>query len=178
MTMMWRQKHLLTSVIAATVICALCMVGCSGSQRGLTTAQPAVDVTQEQGPVSQYRLRLGTEDELQFNVCIWGQVNKPGLYAVPDGTDLISLISMAGGPTDDAKLSQVVVVRAAGRAEGSLTIDLRSYVRSGNRGQIPMLGPGDTVVIPAKFSYSLFRFSGILSVAALIANVIVTASIR
>jgi polysaccharide export outer membrane protein len=135
-------------------------------------------VSEEKGPVSQYRLRLGTEDELQFNVHVWGQVNKPGLYAVPDGTDLVSLISLAGGPTDDAKLSHVVVVRAAGSTGGSVTVDLRSYVKSGNRGEIPVLGPGDTVVVPAKFSYSLFRFSGILSVAALIANVIVTASIR
>jgi len=149
-------------------------MGCSAPRRGLTPPLPAVNADREAGPVSQYHMRLGTEDELQFNVYIWGQVNKPGLYAVADGTDLISLISLAGGPTADAKLSQVVVVRAAARTKGSLTVDLRDYVKSGNHGEIPVLEPGDTVVVPAKFSYSLFRFSGILSVAALIANVIVT----
>jgi len=177
---MWRRKSWLTSLVSigSAVVCAVCVFGCSASRSGLSTALPAAYVSKDQGPTSQYRLLLGTEDELQFNVHIWGQVNKPGLYAVPDGTDLISLISLAGGPTDDAKLSHVVVVRAGVHTEGSLTVDLRGYVSSGNRTQIPVLGPGDTVVVPARFSYSLFRLSGILSVAALIANVIVTASIR
>jgi polysaccharide biosynthesis/export protein len=144
----------------------------------VSTPRPVVDADKELGPTSQYHLRLGTEDELQFDVQVWGQVNKPGLYAVPDGTDLISLISLAGGPTDDAKLANVVLVRGGRSTAGHLTVDLEAYFSSGNRTQIPVLGPGDTVLVPAKFSHHLFRFSGILSVAVLVANVIVNATRR
>jgi protein involved in polysaccharide export with SLBB domain len=105
-------------------------------------------------------------------------VNKPGLYAVPDGTDLVSLISLAGGPTDDAKLARVVLVRGRESTAGSFTVDLQDFLNSGKRRDVPVLGPGDTVMVPAKFSHNLFRFSGILSVVVLVANVVVTASRR
>ena len=41
---------------------------------------------------------------LAIKVHIWGQVHRPGRYLVPDGTDLVGLISFAGGPTSGAKL--------------------------------------------------------------------------
>ena len=41
---------------------------------------------------------LGTDDQLLIKVNVWGFVAKPGQYLVPSGTDLISLISFAGGP--------------------------------------------------------------------------------
>jgi hypothetical protein len=157
---------------------SLVQMGCSAS-RGMHVAERSIEDTAD-GQVlgTQYHLRLGTEDELQFDVYVWGQVNKPGLYAIADGTDLISLISLAGGPTDDAKLTRVTVVPGRGEARAPITIDLEEFLESGKRQDIPLLRPGDTVVVPAKLTHSLFRFTGVLSVAALIANVIVTAATR
>jgi hypothetical protein len=127
---------------------------------------------------SQYYLRLGTEDELEFYVHIWGQVNKPGLYAVRDGTDLVALLAMAGGPTEDAKLTHITLVRGIGQGKGSIRVDVQEYVESGRSSEIPVLHPGDTVIVPAKFTHTLFRLSGFLSVLALVANVIVNATVR
>jgi len=56
---------------------------------------------------------LGTQDELLIKVNIWGFVRKPGQYMVPKDTDLISLISFAGGPIDQAKINKVKIIRAA-----------------------------------------------------------------
>jgi hypothetical protein len=55
---------------------------------------------------------LGQEDELLMRVNIWGFVHKPGQYMVPKDTDLISLISFAGGPLDQAKMNNVKIIRA------------------------------------------------------------------
>lgn len=175
---MLQEKHWVVRTISLVLatICALGPIGCSASRSRLGTAEPIADIGKEQGSTSQYRLSLGTEDQLQFNVHVWGQVNKPGLYVVADGTDLISLISLAGGPTDDAKLANIVLVRTEGSRPGRFTVNLETYFSSGSRTQIPILGPGDTVMVPAKYSHYLLRFSGILSVAALIANVVVNAT--
>lgn len=56
---------------------------------------------------------LGPEQQLQIIVHIWGEVNKPGDYLVPDGTNVLELISQAGGPTEYANLSHVQLTRAA-----------------------------------------------------------------
>jgi len=54
---------------------------------------------------------LGEQDELLIKVNIWGFVRKPGQYMVPKNTDLISLISFAGGPLEQAKIKKVKIIR-------------------------------------------------------------------
>jgi polysaccharide export outer membrane protein len=54
---------------------------------------------------------LGEQDELLIKVNIWGFVRKPGQYLVPKNTDLISLISFAGGPLEQAKIKKVKIIR-------------------------------------------------------------------
>jgi len=56
--------------------------------------------------------RSGVE-KLKMNVYILGRVNKPGLYLVPDDTDFITLLALAGGPDEDAKLSKIRIIRPA-----------------------------------------------------------------
>ncbi|MCX5800979.1 MAG: SLBB domain-containing protein [Candidatus Eisenbacteria bacterium] len=125
---------------------------------------------------SQYYLNLGTEDALQFYVHVWGQVGKPGLYLVADGTDLVGLLSLAGGPTEDANLTEIKLVRTGAGGKGAIAVDLKRYTGSGDWSRIPVLEPGDTVVVPATFWHKVMRFGSILSVTALLANVIVYAT--
>ncbi len=54
---------------------------------------------------------LGAADELLMRVNIWGFVRKPGQYMVPTDTDLISLMSFAGGPIEQAKIKSIRIVR-------------------------------------------------------------------
>lgn len=142
-------------------------------QEGGDISEPAA---QDDLRRSQYHLRLGTEDELQFYVHIWGQVNKPGLYLVSDGTDVVALVSLAGGPTEGAQLNKVRLVRSATGTQRALAVDLGEYARSGDSSKIPVLEPGDTVIVPSTFWQRFIRFGTILSVAALFANVIVYAT--
>ena len=55
---------------------------------------------------------LGENDEILVPVNIWGFVRLPGQYFVPNNTDLISLLSFAGGPTEDAKISNIIDIKA------------------------------------------------------------------
>ncbi len=141
-----------------------------------------VDETKPQGatPYRGAQYFLGAQDELLMRVNIWGFVRKPGQYMVPTDTDLISLISFAGGPVEQAKVKAIKVVRthdaalnttsaeqgvaagvnqspgAAGAKLGEkpkaglarvLMVDVKKYLKTGDRQLIPALQPGDTIVV-------------------------------
>jgi len=112
------------------------------------------------------------EGRLLMKVNVWGEVNKPGIYEVPDQTDLVSLVSAAGGPTDAAKLSKVKLVRNHFQKKQVIKVDLKKYMEDGNYTDIPKIYPGDTVVIPkSKFSNVAKYMTFIYNVAVIAATV-------
>ena len=50
--------------------------------------------------------------ELTMLVNIWGYVQKPGRYEVPSSTDLVQLVSYAGGPAEYADMEEVELTRS------------------------------------------------------------------
>ncbi|NIA30515.1 MAG: hypothetical protein GXO75_02275 [Calditrichaeota bacterium] len=50
---------------------------------------------------------LGTAEALEMVVHVWGDVRNPGEYRVPYDTNLLELISKAGGPAQYANLSKI-----------------------------------------------------------------------
>ncbi|MBI4548198.1 MAG: SLBB domain-containing protein [Ignavibacteriae bacterium] len=96
--------------------------------------------------------------ELTFQVNVWGYVKNPGRYEVPSSTDLIQLISYAGGPSENAKLSEVKITRVVGkdsiptRSEIVVNLDHLSSIDGESLGLLP----GDTIFID-RTSWSTFR---------------------
>ena len=82
-------------------------------------------------------------------VFVEGQVNHPGSFALQPGMTAAQAIANAGGQTDEAELSNVVLIRrdACGRADGS-KIDLASATTTPDKGEDVMLMPHDTIVVP------------------------------
>lgn len=115
---------------------------------------------------------LGTDDQLLIKVNIWGFVAKPGQYLVPSDTDLISLISFAGGPRDGAKLSDIKLIRtdqSKNSKQKIINIDVKKYIKKGEESLIPKLQPGDTIIISASGWYHFGNFvSFITKIATLI----------
>ena len=117
----------------------------------------------------------GTESQFLIDVQVWGQVHKPGLYAVRDQTDVIGLLSYAGGPTESAKLEGVRLIRADSAGEVEM-VDLRAFVEEGERAKVGPLEPGDVLLVPANRSHKLLRFTSLLSFLTLAANVAILAA--
>jgi hypothetical protein len=86
--------------------------------------------------------------EITMQVNVWGFVQKPGRYEIPISTDLVELISYAGGPIQYADLDKVKIIRMADIAE---TPRLEFYVDLNNaKEMIPdklKLRDGDTIFI-------------------------------
>jgi len=108
-----------------------------------------------------------------IKVFIWGQVELPGVYEVPDGTDLIAALSLAGGPTDHAKLSEVKIIRSEGTNSEVLTVNVKKFMTTGDLNLIPLLKPGDTVVVSGTVLRMFSRFASFVSQVAIVAYVIV-----
>jgi protein involved in polysaccharide export with SLBB domain len=119
---------------------------------------------------------LGSEDELLMKVNIWGFVKTPGQYLVPAGTDLISLISFAGGPIQEAKMKNIKLIRARqdngnGIQKSVINVDVKKYIKTGDDSLIPELLPGDTIVVSGSTIYHLGKFFDFASKLALIAQI-------
>jgi hypothetical protein len=105
----------------------------------------ADDAGAEGGRAAQYF--LGDKNAIYITVNVWGKVNKPGQYNVPSGTNLLTLLSAAGGPGSYSRLDNVRIVRLVNQREEILEIDVRRYLNTGDISLIPELKPGDTVVV-------------------------------
>jgi protein involved in polysaccharide export with SLBB domain len=112
----------------------------------------------EQNRAAQYF--LGSQDQVLMAVNVWGFVHKPGQYMVPYDTDLISLLSYAGGPREEAKIKTIKVVRPGKNNQPDLviTVDVKKFLASGRAAEIPVLRPGDTVVVSGTSYYFVGKF--------------------
>ncbi|MCF7918928.1 MAG: SLBB domain-containing protein [Candidatus Cloacimonetes bacterium] len=136
-------------LLLLTLIVAICL---QGQTSEMTTFNP--------GSVYQYP-GAGNE-QFMINTYIWGQVRNPGLYKIPDNTDLLTLLSSAGGPTENAKLSKVKIIRPVAGGERIIYVDLKEYMRTGDMSLIPIMKPGDTVFVAGTAFYAIERVSSFL----------------
>ena len=87
--------------------------------------------------------------ELTMQVNIWGYVHNPGRYEVPTSTDLIQLVSYAGGPIADAKMDEVKVTRflkrETGVSRGEFFVNLEELSKV-EQAKLTLY-PGDTIYI-------------------------------
>ncbi len=122
-------------------------------------------------PVSPgYGTTRPLEEELLVSVSIWGEVDKPGIYDVPDGTNVAELISYAGGPTEFANLSRVKLTRPE---EGNAArVDIKSYLARGDVNALPQLRPGDTVYVHRNAKYAWTAVIEVVSQLAVVAGTV------
>ena len=117
---------------------------------------------------------LGTNDQLLIKVNIWGFVAKPGQFLVPSDTDLISLISFAGGPIDGAKLNSIKLIRSASNKDKKqkvISINVKKFIDKGDDSIIPQLKPGDTIIISGSRWFHFSKYLEVITKIAMLAQV-------
>ncbi len=83
---------------------------------------------------------------LRTKLYIWGEVKMPGLYYVETNADILELISLAGGPTSDADLGHITLVRGQA-GEKEIVINLGEYLAVGKSEDPIFLKSGDIMII-------------------------------
>ena len=128
------------------------------------------------------------KDKVNIEVSMWGYVRNPGKYLVPQGTRIIDLIPLGGGPTVEANLEDIRIVRLK---NDTLSISKDQIIKvnyndflweddiSSSAKKNPQLMPGDMVLLPGEPRY-FFRenlgmilsiSSALISLAILILNI-------
>jgi hypothetical protein len=107
---------------------------------------------------------LGEEGDLLIPVNIWGFVTRPGQYMIPANTDLVSLLSYAGGPTESAKISSIKIVRNDPETGNTVyPVNVKKYLETANEDLIPTLRPGDTIIVKGTTFHWISKFFDFIS---------------
>jgi SLBB domain len=87
--------------------------------------------------------------EVTMTVNLWGEVPQQGVYIIPTNTDIIQLISFAGGPRERSDLNEVLLYRTSPKKDQRGRTLLNINVRDILEGKSPTvpLAPGDMIVI-------------------------------
>lgn len=82
----------------------------------------------------------------QFQVYVAGKVRSPGVFPIrKDNCNLLNVLAMAGGATEDGAVTRVTVTHLNGESE---TIDLSPFLENGKLESAPKVSQGDLVVVP------------------------------
>ncbi len=107
--------------------------------------------------------RLGDEDVLQIVVYVFGEVGQPNKYHVTENTDVVELMSIAGGSTEFSNLSKVTITRHKpaylanldndtplpnGNVEKEIiTFNIKDYLKNKTGPAPPKLQAGDVIYV-------------------------------
>ncbi len=109
--------------------------------------------------------------QLQMVVHIWGEVREPGEYHVPAGTNILELISKAGGPTEYANLGKVKVTHNSSGSERAFKVNLNRFLDKENYQVVLELQKGDVIRV-SRNGWSKWRTAiRVVADVAIIANV-------
>lgn len=105
-----------------------------------------------------------------IRVSVLGEVRNPGLLSVEPGTNLIHLITLAGGPTERANMKAVRVIRSGRPYE----VDLQSALSGSSAGRV-VLFSNDVVFLDRKrgltrenLSFGMNLLTAVLSIVSVV----------
>jgi polysaccharide export outer membrane protein len=102
-----------------------------------------------------------------IRVHVLGAVGTPGVHPVPPGSNVIDLLSRAGGPTSDADLKRAHIVREGHRYE----VNLQNALDGGGAGRA-MVFSNDVLVVPLKNRFVRDNLNTILSSVSAVLTIV------
>ena len=94
---------------------------------------------------------------VNIKVQLWGYVRLAGVYVIPAGTSLNELLSLSGGPTEDATLTDIRIVKLKDGSQTSMVKynynDLVWEDKITTQIKYVVLDAGDIIVVPGEPRY-------------------------
>jgi polysaccharide export outer membrane protein len=99
-------------------------------------------------------------DSTDASVFIMGEVNNPGSYPIKtSGMSFLEAINQAGGPTENANITKIRLVRDMREQSNPIIINLNDFTKNGDFTQNQRLKDNDIIYVPKKgiasFNYYL-----------------------
>lgn len=133
---------------------------------------------------SEYIFRSSQKESL-ITVQLMGAVNKPGIYYIPANTDLLKLITLAGGSTTQGDVSEVLVRKQEPKAwdevkskaineyQGAYEVNAEKIIKYGGARQLK-LAQDDFVYVPQKSTWVNSETTKTITVVSLVAGIVLT----
>ena len=77
----------------------------------IVLAQGIINNSQNEYQISSEKYITDSNGNIKMNVNVWGHVGQPGNHLVFEGIDIVTLLSIVGGPMDGAKLDRIKLIR-------------------------------------------------------------------
>jgi len=108
-------------------------------------------------------------------IYVWGAVGRAGIYRVPIHTNVVTLLSLAGGPIDGAKLDELTIRRfGPGNQHKVMLIDASELVTADKTQAIPSLEANDVVYLPKTQPWISNNAMQVITVAGAILSIVVS----
>jgi polysaccharide biosynthesis/export protein len=114
---------------------------------GKTTIQLQDELAQRLGDryLQSPQVSVSVAESASQKVTVEGEVKSPGVFQMRGRTTLMQAVAMAGGPSDNADLHKVAVIRDADGVRKGAIVDYQA-VRDGRNGD-PVIEGNDVVVV-------------------------------
>lgn len=133
---------------------------------------------------AEYIFRSSPKESL-ISVQLLGAVGRPGIYYVPANTDLLKLLTLAGGNNGGGDLSEVLVrklepktwseikSKAVSEYQGAYEVDAEAVIKYGGSKQL-RLAQDDFVYVPPKSSWINGDVSKTITVTSVLLTTVLT----
>lgn len=124
---------------------------------GKTTQELAAELRQKLGEryLVDPKISVALNQSARQRVIVEGEVKKPGIFPIVGEMRLMQAIAAAEGPTDIARLKDVVVIREANGQRMAARFDLKA-IRRGEADN-PILLASDTVIVGQSVGSLIYR---------------------
>ncbi len=135
-------------------------------------AQTGFFEVKEPPRAAEYIYRSSPKESL-IGVQLLGAVKNPGIYYVPPQTDILKLITLAGG-SEDADLESVLVRKTDTSQQGVYELDLEKLMKKSADVKPFKLAQDDFVYVPRKEPWISNDVSRSITIISLLATIVLT----
>ncbi len=165
--------------IMALVFWITCAQSAHGQEYGLLS-----DIKPPQQS-AEFIFRSSPKESL-ISVQLLGAVNKPGIYYIPANTDLLKLLTLAGGTTNGGDLSEVLVrkmepktwneikSKAVNEYQGAYEVDAEKLIKYGGARNLK-LQQDDFVYVPPRTPWISSEASRNITIVSIVLGIVLTA---
>ena len=122
---------------------------------------------------AEYIYRSSPKESL-IGVQLLGAVQKPGLYYIPANTDILKLLTLAGG-IEEANLSEVIVRKTDPTQAGVFELDMNKFMKTSTDSKPFKLTQDDLIIVPKKEPWISNDVSRTITLVSLVTSIVLTA---
>ena len=110
--------------------------------------------------VERPRLFINISEYFMLHVRVQGEVQNPGPYMVQGPIDLQGVLSIAGGTTLMANLSDIQIIRRDKKGKQTIFVDLNESLKDDRAASLPEIENEDIIIVPLLTTKSYVRVFG------------------